>query len=165
MINTLLAMTAFTICSISYAGDGDSSRETIAVPATYQHNWLEKQPHMLLSSAASIQQKDDGTTTLKNVTLTFAFNGSVLSPTDVVAFADFGSRSILLKAKKDSRAYKALANNMTIKHGGSRQPRFDVVGHMRYCAPIINGQADALNPVAVLDVKTVRFYLVPAGTP
>ena len=165
MTSTLVTSAAFTICMIISAGDGGVSHQTIDVPTNYPPNWLENGAHPSPFATATMQRNDDGTIDLKNATLTFSFNGSVLKPFDVVAFADLGSRSVMLKAKKDSQAYRTLANNMTIKHGDSRLQRFDVVGEWHYCAPVANGQIDLLNPVAVLHVKSVRFYLVPAGTP
>ena len=85
--------------------------------------------------------------------------------TDVVAFADLGTRSIMLRSKIDSQVYETLAQNAFVRHGDTRLPRIDVVGKMRYCAPIAKDQTDWLNLVAVLDLETVRFYLVSPDLP
>ncbi|TWU43631.1 hypothetical protein Poly51_62860 [Rubripirellula tenax] len=163
--SSLTVCLAIASCSIGSASEGAKSLETIEVPASYPHSWLEKQPHMLAPSVTSIRQEDDGTLVITNATPTIVTTGDVRNPTEVIAFAELGTRSIILTTKKDSRVYKALKANAFLKHGDARVPRFDVVGKLKYRAPITNGQADWLNPVAVLDVETVRFYLVGPETP
>ena len=69
----------------------------------------------------------------------------------------------MLRSEKGSQVYKTLADNAMLKHGDARLPRFDVVDRLRYCAVVIKNQTDWLNPVAVLDVQSLRFYLVQPG--
>lgn len=164
MRNVVLMLTfsiAFSGCLLAKADEDSSTQETIAVPASYPDNWLEKRESLPTELApAKILQKKDGTIVIANASPTFSFTGSALKPKDVVAFVDLGSRSIMLKAKKDSVAYKMLKNNVTLKHGDARQPRFIFTGTLCYCAPVLKNHVDWLNPVPVLEVEEVRFYLV-----
>ncbi|TWU44724.1 hypothetical protein Poly51_59930 [Rubripirellula tenax] len=149
------------------AGEDAEHTRTIDVPATYPGNWLQPQPPVPnLTSAFSISHdKEDGTIAIKNATPSISTAGDLHRPESVTAFADLGDRSILLAFPPDSKLYKTFSRNAVMTHGDARLPRFDVVGNLRYAAPIVNGKPQWLNPVPVLDVKTVRFFLVSPGTP
>ena len=164
----LLTILALSACLTAQADEDAPPQETIAVPSSYPPNWLEKQLTMELAGGATMHQSDDGTITIGTITIKNAapaiyITGELLNPTVVASFAVPGPRSVMLRSEKDSQVYKTLADNAMLKHGDARMPRFDVVGRLRYCAPVTKDQTDWLNPVAVLEVRSVHFYLVQPG--